>query len=392
MRDETERFATLRGLLSVEHAYSLRFDEILSLFQDWDEPAAIQYAQEHLAPIEDELRYGTLALCWPDFPNGEPLPSFQLIRSFCVERELLRSGHLSTFLEHPALRCLRHFSVDARAQGLMRQELQLITTCEHLSEITKLGFTECQLGSGDAQMIAECPFFSQVQSLSFYINKVRASGMVALLSSPHLALHELRLDYNAVGGGGLRGASFEIPPTLRSLELRGNNLEDVDMQSLFGCEGWGQLEVLGVSSCKFGDPGAKALADGGLVSLKSLDLSHTPIQTQGVIDIAQSTSFQKLESLNLFGCTFGPAASFVLAAEGTLPSLKQLSLSTYELEPEVIEQMAFAPALDEATRRACMERMSLSRLAWRAKNLGIPRAHALYKHELIPEIIKHTLG
>jgi hypothetical protein len=129
-------------------------------------------------------------------------------------------------------------------------------------------------------------------------------GLGALLASPHLSqLTHLSITHCDIGDDGVEIlAKASTLPSLRHLKLSSLMLGPMAAASLSGSSRLRNVTHLDLSSNLIGDLGARALASGThLCQLRSLDLSRNHITDRGARALAASHSLGRLEHLELLG-------------------------------------------------------------------------------------------
>jgi uncharacterized protein (TIGR02996 family) len=157
--------------------------------------------------------------------------------------------------------------------------------------------------------LAACPHLAGVTSLDLRGSTIRDAGLRELLSSPYRRrpftylgrLRKLGLGRIGLTPGGLRDllACSPLLPELTELDLGGNQLGSVAVDSLAASPLSGRLQVLDLSWC-MGPNGIRALAG--------------------------STSFGDLRNLSIAGCQAGDAECEALANSPLLGQLTDLVL------------------------------------------------------------------
>ena len=179
-----EPIARLRTLLSQEPSED-NFEEIMFFFRQekWEDDEAhqfaIEYAETHLASWPDTCRKSGAYWLWRSCPEGEPAPSFALIRYL----------HLGSNSEG-----VYRFGPEGTAK---------LAQSSHLSKVTELYFWGNGMQDAGAVALANSPYLSRLKDLILFGNQIGDEGAIALAESTQLpALQSLTLSYNRVGDEG----------------------------------------------------------------------------------------------------------------------------------------------------------------------------------------------
>ncbi len=202
----------------------------------------------------------------------------------------------------------------------------------------------------EAADLAACPYLNRLRSLSF-VQGVSRQGIAPLLESEHVArLTELHLGpqfttAEAIGevarsqlfprltslslradraGGAVTAALAGLtrPPRLKRLDISGNRLTWLSLDTLRTSAVLDSLGELDLSDNNLGPEGLAALEEVPLPNLRALHLARTRPAVEGVAVLTAAGFFRELRALSLAGNILGPEAALDLAgAPGNLLAL-----------------------------------------------------------------------
>jgi len=166
-------------------------------------------------------------------------------------------------------------------------------------ELQSLDLSGNPLGDVAGAVLASSSNSSCLHTLHLAGCHLGSEGCRSVLSSPHLQrLVELNLSGNDLGSGVLNPNAFRLP-SLRSLELADNDLQEVDVACLASSSAL-KLSRLDLTGNAVGDSGVQSLARWQVsAGLRVLRLANSGIGDDGVRTLLQSAQFDGLEILDL---------------------------------------------------------------------------------------------
>lgn len=209
----------------------------------------------------------------------------------------------------------------------------------NISRLRALGAVNCGL-EGALEAVAE-QAESRLADLDLSTNFLRSMDLEQLVRIRGLErLEQLRLAHNKVLGVGAAVLASRLPCELRGLDLEGCQLDNEGLIALAGSSRFSRLERLDMRSCHFGDDGVNALAaSAGFPALRELDLGDNVITVAGVHALLGSPHFPALISLNLNDNQIGDDIVEVVRTSGA-------RLSSIELDDAYLSDEA-RDALEE---------------------------------------------
>ena len=178
------------------------------------------------------------------------------------------------------------------------------------------------------------------------------SALARLPTLPHLC--DLRIEHDDLGADGVALLAAGAPGNLRSLHLRGCNLDDRGLACLGDMPPLPHLSELDLTQCRFGAPGLAALAHWpGLASVQTLRIGANYPRAEGAAALARSPHRAALRTLDLSNAPFGgdppregqflgDAGLEALLDASPYAQLRTLLLSSHQLSPRAGEILASA--------------------------------------------------
>ncbi|XP_077071165.1 uncharacterized protein LOC143723099 isoform X3 [Siphateles boraxobius] len=248
--------------------------------------------------------------------------------------------------------------LDLSENNITESEMkQLSALLEHPQcKLEKLRLRSCHISDGGCADLSSAlrsnP--SHLRELDLSQNNITESGVMQisdLLEHPQCKLEKLGLRSCCISDRGcavLRSA-LRSNPSLRELDLSGNNIKElgVKMLSYLLADPQCKLEKLGLRSCDISDGGCADLSSAlrsNLSHLRELDLSENDITESGIKQLSALMEHPqcKLEKLELRSCDIsnGGCADLSSALRSNLSHLRELDLSENHFGNSGIKQLS----------------------------------------------------
>lgn len=196
--------------------------------------------------------------------------------------------------------------------------------------LTRLELPSCQINSYSLEFVIQLPQFSSLETLNLCKNPIASSGVSLLVEkSQFKALTTLNLSESEINDTDIATlAQLRHNQSLTRLDLSTNLIRAQGASTIATSRNFSTLKILNLSSTAIGDAGVAALAQTPHnQSLTHLNLVHVHnLSDQALRDIATSTNFSALKTLNLFGPRFDISAIESLVRSKLLGSLQELTL------------------------------------------------------------------
>ena len=209
-------------------------------------------------------------------------------------------GNLPRLTASPLL--ARLSAITLYAQHLGDELAPALVSSPHLAGLRHLNIGRNHIGDRGVQRLARSPRFEQLVGMDLSDNAIRDPGIRALAESSNLR-------------------------NLAALELRRNELTRAGLGRLCSSGTLAALRELGAGLNYVGAPHDGEAPAPGVVALRSLDLSETGLDAEGVREVIRLPGLMNLERLDLGRNQAGNAGASLLANWSGASSLRFLQLA-----------------------------------------------------------------
>jgi uncharacterized protein (TIGR02996 family) len=242
---------------------------------------------------------------------------------------------------------VRHVHLTNAAECLLR-----LVHCPHLGRVRELNLSCNDLGNGGVHVLVRSAHLKHVGALDLGFNGLDDDGVKALAAASGLpALRELALNDNGqVTSEGVRAvAESPFLGGLRSLDLSGNDVNDLGVRALAASRCLPALESVKLAGNHIGDAGVVALAASPLLArcLKHdtrLDLRKNTIGPAGALALAGSDAMIAATALDLTDNYLGDRGFAGLVASRHFGRLRVLRLAQNQITTAGVRSGAAALA------------------------------------------------
>jgi uncharacterized protein (TIGR02996 family) len=309
-------------------------------------------------------------------------PHLSGLERLTLGMEQINGDGLVALAEAPWLRSLRNLGLAQNEVG--DDALQSFFATAPLEKMEVLNLDWAGAGDESITALARTPL-AELRVLDLQSNDVGEAGLAALAAStlqPRLGV----LDLCGVGLDSVSLKPLYGSPLLNRLSklriIANNELTTADLSRFLASSSFPKLKELGLGSVKFGDEGAKIVAQtAALGQLTHLSFPGSMLTGKGVKSLADSPHLARLEGLDLFSNGGTSVAAQAIAASSTLTGLQKLVLSNNEITDEGVLALAKSSNLGR-----------LRSLTLRANSITIKGIKALAESPVLGRLRSLDLG
>lgn len=239
----------------------------------------------------------------------------------------------------------------------------------HLAKLEELQLFLPGAGEEAAELIAACPHFTNLKSLTLAISRwdmvveggaLTARGARALARSPHLAkLEKLILDDNRLGDDGVVALTEEPHWRLVELSLAGNLVTDEGVRAIAGAASSEHLRRLNLARAQMKPATAGVLASSKhLDALEELNLEDVNLKAKGAKALLDALSLKSLRHLSLESTGLGDEGIGVVARSPKLRQLRVLNIRKNGIGKKAMAELARSENLCELEKILAYDRES----------------------------------
>jgi len=250
---------------------------------------------------------------------------------------------LGRLLHHRALASgLKRLNLQALNVGL--EGVSLLARCPHLGRLEQLNLGGNSVGPEEAAVLAGSSLVSNLKALELFDNPLGDEGWKILGRAPFRRLRVLDLGYTEATALGARFfARSRSLDSLRSLVLNGNPMGDEGASEILAARFAARLRRLDIAATGKSAATAAAVASRPLERLRTLDLGSDRGGPEFGRQLARSSVFPSLLSLDLQGLWLGDEGVAHLAKATGFPRLQRLSLWGNDLTSRGVRSLAESP-------------------------------------------------
>jgi uncharacterized protein (TIGR02996 family) len=252
-------------------------------------------------PLEEQIRKSLRQKVRPEWARR--IPAWVLKEKHNFERGFL-AGLTTTpgrFLQG-AEALVRAVPLQHLKLNYLREFLPKLLALPEIERLRTLDLSWSWMGNPGAAALAGASRLRGLRALTLQACQLRCGSGVSLGTSPYLAnLTHLNLRGNSLYDRGVEGL-------VRSKEVWALTDLDVGWHNKVGPRGatalatsprLGRLVSLSIDSNRLGERGAVTLAEGGLPTVRSLDISFNDVGDSGAVALLSSTALTSLHKLDL---------------------------------------------------------------------------------------------
>ncbi|HZV05496.1 MAG TPA: TIGR02996 domain-containing protein [Gemmataceae bacterium] len=329
---------------------------------------------EHLFEIT-LLRSVQLRVPRKDFPRVVACPQLRWVETLSFRGSQLNDRALQQLLVSPHWERLTALVLNRNA--INAPGVRALVQSSLFPKLRLLDLSWNQgIGNTTARLLAQTDRANRLQVLNMNETNLSAEGLRQLFETPNLP-HLVKLEASRMTPhwnpdvAPYRGLSpLKLPaqlrclnlsnshlpaipdlfdsvlPNLRSLNLRGVNAIEQQIESLLSSPSLSSLTSLDLGHINLGSAGARLLADSPyLVSLRHLDLCSNNIRDVGAKALVESPHLRSLRELALAGNGIGGPGLKALAASANLDQLRMLDLGANFIGGDTVRLLAESPHL-----------------------------------------------